>query len=111
MNSYHSAHFGGACHVQASHWEGGTVRHPVLQLGKPKHGEVKYLTHVSELITGGAGFGLTQVGPRVHATGVARALEWKRALPAVDPVCAEIWMWQLWRTDRAQLELSGSQLE
>ena len=46
LKSYHSSHFGGICQAWASCWEGGTIRHPVLQLGKPRHGEVKYLTQV-----------------------------------------------------------------
>ena len=56
-------------------------------------------------------FELTQASPRIQATGVAREREWIKALPAVDPVCAETSMWHLRRENRIQLDMSGSQLE
>lgn len=48
LKSYHSSHFGGICQARASCWEGGTIRDPALQLGKPRHGEVYYPSFIAD---------------------------------------------------------------
>lgn len=54
-----------------------------------------------------------QAGSGVHATELVREMEWKRAVLAADPVCAEVWMWclEVWRQNRAQLEVARAYLE